>query len=51
MSKNTLNGTKRKALKTSGFRARLSTKNGRKILKLRRHKKRKQLVTIFVHKK
>lgn len=51
MTKNTLNGTKRKALRTSGFRARLSTKNGRKILKLRRQKKRKQLVTIFVHKK
>ena len=51
MSKNTLNGTKRKALKTSGFRARLSTKTGRKILKLRRNKGRKQLVTIFVHKK
>ncbi len=51
MSKNTLNGTKRKALKTSGFRARLSTKSGRKILKQRRQKGRKLLVTIFAIKK
>ena len=36
MSKNTLNGTKIKAIKTSGFRARLSTKSGRKILNKRR---------------
>jgi len=33
MSKHTLNGTKRKALRTSGFRARIATKSGRKILK------------------
>ena len=31
--KNTLNGSRRKVIKTSGFRARLATKNGRKILK------------------
>ena len=31
--KNTLNGTRRKVIKTSGFRARLATKSGRKILK------------------
>ena len=31
--KNTLNGTRRKVIKTSGFRARLATKTGRKILK------------------
>lgn len=43
MSKHTLNGTKRKAIKTSGFRARLSTKNGRKILKNRRRKGRWKL--------
>jgi large subunit ribosomal protein L34 len=40
MSKHTLNGRKRKAIKTSGFRARLSTKNGKKILKNRRKKGR-----------
>jgi len=43
MSKHTLNGRKRKALKISGFRARLSTKTGRKILKNRRKKGRWKL--------
>jgi large subunit ribosomal protein L34 len=43
MSKNTLNGRKRKAIKTSGFRARLATKNGKKILKNRRQKGRWKL--------
>jgi large subunit ribosomal protein L34 len=33
MAKHTLNGTRRKVIKTSGFRARLSTKSGRKIFK------------------
>ena len=40
MSKNTLNGSRRKVIKTSGFRARLATKSGRKILKNRRRKGR-----------
>ena len=43
MSKNTLNGTKLKAVKISGFRARMQTKNGRKIIKQRRTKKRWKL--------
>jgi large subunit ribosomal protein L34 len=43
MSKNTLNGRKRKAIKTSGFRARLKTKSGKKILKNRRKKGRWKL--------
>ena len=43
MTKNTLNGTKRKALKVSGFRARVKTKSGRKILKNRRNKGRRIL--------
>jgi large subunit ribosomal protein L34 len=43
MSKNTLNGTKIKAIKTSGFRARLSTKRGRKILNRRRRTGRHKL--------
>jgi len=43
MSKHTLNGTKKKAVRTSGFRARLATKNGRKVLKNRRRKGRWKL--------
>ena len=43
MSKNTLNGTRKKVIKTSGFRARLATKSGRKILKNRRRKGRHRL--------
>ena len=43
MSKNTLNGSLRKVIKTSGFRARLATKSGRKILKNRRRKGRHRL--------
>jgi large subunit ribosomal protein L34 len=41
--KNTLNGSRRKVIKTSGFRARLATKNGRKILKKRRSRGRHSL--------
>lgn len=43
MSKHTLNGTRRKVINTSGFRARKATKSGRKILKNRRAKGRWQL--------
>ena len=43
MSKNTLNGSRRKVIKSSGFRARLATKSGRKILKNRRRKGRHRL--------
>jgi len=43
MSKHTLNGSKRKAIKTSGFRARIGTKSGRKVLKKRRSKGRWKL--------
>ena len=41
--KNTLNGSRRKVIKTSGFRARLATKSGRKILKKRRSRGRHRL--------
>lgn len=41
--KRTLGGTLRKKIKTSGFRARLKTKAGRKVLKRRRLKGRKRL--------
>jgi len=43
MSKNTLNGRRKKVIKTSGFRARLATKSGKKILKNRRRKGRRKL--------
>jgi large subunit ribosomal protein L34 len=43
MSKHTLNGSRKKAIKTSGFRARLATKNGKKVLKNRRRKGRWKL--------
>lgn len=40
MSKHTLNGSNKKAIKKSGFRARTFSKSGRKILKNRKIKKR-----------
>lgn len=40
MPKHTLNGTRLKAIKKSGFRARLVTKSGKNALKRRRTKKR-----------
>jgi large subunit ribosomal protein L34 len=43
MSKYTLNGSRRKAIKTSGFRARIATKSGRNVLKKRRRKGRWKL--------
>ena len=43
MSKNTVNGSRKNVIKTSGFRARFSTKSGRKILKNRRRKERHRL--------
>lgn len=43
MSKNTLNGTKLKAQKVSGFRARNQSKTGKKVLKRRRKKGRWKL--------
>nr|AYO28163.1 ribosomal protein L34 [Synura petersenii]AYO28174.1 ribosomal protein L34 [Synura petersenii] len=43
MTKHTLNGRRRKVIKSSGFRARLATKSGRKVLKNRRQKGRWKL--------
>jgi len=43
MSKKTLQGTNIKALRVSGFRARMQTKKGKKIIIARRKKGRKRL--------
>jgi large subunit ribosomal protein L34 len=43
MSKHTLMGRRRKVIKTSGFRARMATKSGKKILKNRRRRGRWKL--------
>lgn len=49
MTKQTLSGTNRKIIRVSGFRARMQTKNGIKILKNRRMRGRKILT--ILHKK
>jgi large subunit ribosomal protein L34 len=43
MTKRTLEGTNRKSLKKSGFRARMKTKNGQNIINARRKKNRARL--------
>lgn len=43
MTKQTLCGTNRKRIKTSGFRVRMQTASGRRILNARRRKKRYQI--------
>jgi large subunit ribosomal protein L34 len=43
MTKRTLRGTNRKSISVSGFRARMQTKNGRKVIRNRRLKKRRRL--------
>jgi large subunit ribosomal protein L34 len=47
MTKRTFGGTLLKAIKVSGFRARMSTKNGQKILATRRKRGRKLLSPLF----
>ena len=43
MNKKTLGGTNRKAVRVSGFRARIKNHNGKKIISARRKKGRKNL--------
>nr|YP_009455769.1 50S ribosomal protein L34 [Dictyopteris divaricata]YP_010205275.1 50S ribosomal protein L34 [Grateloupia livida]AQZ24986.1 50S ribosomal protein L34 [Dictyopteris divaricata]UAV85844.1 50S ribosomal protein L34 [Grateloupia livida] len=43
MTKQTLQGTNRKSIAVSGFRARMKSKEGRKVINRRRKKKRKEL--------
>lgn len=43
MSKYTLNGTRRKQIRTSGFRSRMRTADGRKVIQARRSKGRRRL--------
>lgn len=43
MSKRTLEGTNRKAKRVSGFRARMKTLKGKKIIQARRTRSRKRL--------
>ncbi len=46
MTKRTLGGTSRKKKRTSGFRARMQSPTGRRILKARRSRGRVRLTTI-----
>lgn len=43
MTKRTLGGTCRKRKRTSGFRVRMRTKNGQRVIKARRRKGRERL--------
>jgi large subunit ribosomal protein L34 len=43
MTKRTLRGTNLKKIRTSGFRARMASKTGRKVITARRQKGRKKL--------
>nr|YP_009313021.1 Ribosomal protein L34 [Dermonema virens]SCW21275.1 Ribosomal protein L34 [Dermonema virens] len=43
MTKGTLGGTNRKRITTSGFRVRMKTSSGKRILRSRRRKKRRKI--------
>nr|YP_009296666.1 ribosomal protein L34 [Apophlaea sinclairii]AOM65806.1 ribosomal protein L34 [Apophlaea sinclairii] len=44
MTKRTLQGTKRKKISYTGFRARIQTTSGKQIIKQRRKKRKKKLI-------
>nr|YP_009628568.1 ribosomal protein L34 [Acrochaetium secundatum]QBX88351.1 ribosomal protein L34 [Acrochaetium secundatum] len=43
MTKGTLGGTNKKRIKTSGFRVRMQTPSGKRIIKARRRKQRQNI--------
>jgi large subunit ribosomal protein L34 len=47
MTKRTFGGTNLKAIRVSGFRTRMQTKNGRKLIKARRARGRKNISLSF----
>nr|YP_009369969.1 50S ribosomal protein L34 [Boldia erythrosiphon]ARO90657.1 50S ribosomal protein L34 [Boldia erythrosiphon] len=51
MTKQTLQGTRRKRIKTSGFQIRMKTHSGRKVIKGRRRKGRFRLTISSSYKK
>nr|YP_009297198.1 ribosomal protein L34 [Porphyridium sordidum]AOM66541.1 ribosomal protein L34 [Porphyridium sordidum] len=50
MTKRTLGGTRLKKIRRSGFRARMKTVNGRRVIRLRRQKGRSSLSAICTKK-
>ncbi len=46
MTKRTLGGTVRKKRRTSGFRARMASPTGQRVIKARRRRGRKRLTTV-----